>query len=80
MAKNANAIQGKFLSIGDAAAYIGVSVATMYNYNKSARIPYSRPSGCKCFYKVEDLDAFLESNRVESVLDRVNKFNAKKRN
>lgn len=77
MAKNATPMQQKFLVLEDAAQYLGVSVSTMYGYNKTARIPYSRPSGCRCFYKVEDLDAFLESNRIESVMDKVNKSNKK---
>jgi len=69
--ENASVKQNKFLSLEEAAKYIGIAKGTLYRYNTLGLIPYSKPTGCKIYYKVEDLDAFMQQNRIESVMSKI---------
>lgn len=44
----------------EASEFLGVSKSTLYKYNLTNIIPYSKPTGRKIYYRVEDLTAFLE--------------------
>ena len=54
-----------FLGIVEAASFLKISVGSLYNKIYQRQIPYFKP-GKKCFFKLEDLRAYIEAGRVPS--------------
>lgn len=48
------------------ASLFGVSIASIYRLVDSRKIPFYKVGGCLRFAK-DDIDAYLESHRVESI-------------
>lgn len=48
----------------DVCRLLRVSLRTLQNYRDKGLIPYSQ-IGHKCFYKIKDVELFLEKNRNE---------------
>ena len=72
------------LSCGEAARYCSVSLSHLYKLTSARKIPYHKPEGKMVYFRREDLDAWLLSNRVATMgeLDqqaRVCEPNIKKR-
>lgn len=52
-----------FLTLEEAALYIGISKSSMYKLTHGKEIPYTRPTGRKVFFDRNDLDTWLRSNK-----------------
>lgn len=66
MLKTLVAFQKEILSLHEAALYTGLSVNTLYNMNKNNVIPFSKPGGKVVYYMRNDLNAWMQKNRVRS--------------
>jgi len=51
------------MSVGEAAAYLGVSPASLRNWSNRGLVPTYRTPGGQRRYSVEDLDGFMRSMR-----------------
>ncbi len=58
--------ENNFLTTAEAARYLGVRKSYLYKMMMWRNIPYYKPGGKLCFFKQEDLDAWLTSCRVKS--------------
>ncbi len=56
----------KFLNVGRAAAYLGVSAASLRKWSNDGLVPVYRTPGGQRRYSVEDLDQFMSSMREPS--------------
>jgi hypothetical protein len=48
----------------EACRLLGVSLRTLQTYRDKGLIPYSQV-GHKCYYKIKDVECFMEKNRTE---------------
>ncbi|MEO8092128.1 MAG: helix-turn-helix domain-containing protein [bacterium] len=55
--------QIKLLNVGRAAAYLGVSAASLRKWSNDGLVPVYRTPGGQRRYAVEDLDQFMSSMR-----------------
>jgi excisionase family DNA binding protein len=53
----------KLLNVGKAAAYLGVSAASLRKWSNDGLVPVYRTPGGQRRYSVEDLDEFMRSMR-----------------
>jgi excisionase family DNA binding protein len=53
----------RLMSVGEAAAYLGVSPASLRKWSNSGLVPTYRTPGGQRRYSVEDLDEFMRSMR-----------------
>jgi len=53
----------RLMSVGEAAAYLGVSAASLRKWSNSGLVPTYRTPGGQRRYSVEDLDSFMRSMR-----------------
>jgi excisionase family DNA binding protein len=60
LAEQANA---RLISVGEAAAYLGVSPASLRKWSNSGVVPTYRTPGGQRRYRVEDLEEFMRSMR-----------------
>lgn len=56
--------QKTFLSAEETAQYTGLSIKYIYKLTHSRQIPHYKPNR-KLYFKRDDLDAWLSSNKVE---------------
>lgn len=56
----------KFLTVNEAANYLGFCPDYMYQLVFQKRVPYYKPSGRKVLFKVAELDKWVESGRIDS--------------
>jgi len=54
-----------YLSLEEAGKYLGLSKKTLYQFTHKKTIPYYKPNN-KVYFKVEDLDNWINKNRVSS--------------
>jgi len=59
-------MEKKYLTIKEAAEYLGISASTMYKHSMSCIIPKYKPNGGRVYLKVEDLDNYISSSRIMS--------------
>lgn len=57
-----------YLTSREAASYLGIKVQSVYNLVNTKAISYSKPNGGRLYFKIEDLDEYMERNKV-CVLD-----------
>jgi len=55
--------ESKFLNVGRAAAYLGVSAASLRKWSNDGLVPVYRTPGGQRRFSVEDLDEFMRSMR-----------------
>ena len=55
-----------FLTVKEAAAYIGTTPNYLYKLTSGHKIPYYSPTGRKCLFKREELDSWIEKSRVST--------------
>lgn len=55
--------EAKLLNVGRAAAYLGVSAASLRKWSNDGLVPVYRTPGGQRRYSVEDLDGFMRSMR-----------------
>ena len=55
-----------FLTVDEASQYLGISKSTLYSYKSQGLIPHYKLQNRKLYFKVEDLDEFIlsEKNKV----------------
>ena len=56
----------KYLSIDEAAQYLGIRKSTLYKHTSSGLIPYYKPNGKLITFNREDLDHWLLQTRIPS--------------
>ena len=57
------------LNLKEACQYLGISTSCIYKMTSQRRIPFYRPGGKRLYFKREDLDQWMLSNRVEAESD-----------
>lgn len=55
------------LTLEECAEYTGLAKSYLYKLTHSRQIPYFKPNGKKIFFKREEVDSWLLSNKVETV-------------
>lgn len=50
----------------DVCQLLGISLRTLQSYRDKGVLPYSQ-IGHKCYYKIEDIERFIEENRVSGI-------------
>lgn len=53
-------------NVDDLCIYTGLSKTAVYKLNQRRLIPYSKPNSKIMFFKKDDIDAYLLSNRIET--------------
>jgi predicted DNA-binding transcriptional regulator AlpA len=53
-------------NVDDLRSYTGLSKSAVYKLTQRRLIPYSKPNSKVIFFKKEDVDAYLLSNRIET--------------
>ena len=61
----------KILTSEEAAAYMGISQSTLYKLTSSRSIPHFKPRGKMCYFDREELEHWLQRNRV-STMEEIN--------
>ena len=61
-----NLNQKEFLSFGETMNYLGVSDSYLYKLTSGGILPYYKPTGKIIFFKREELNDWLQSNRKGS--------------
>ena len=59
----------QFLITKDAAIYISVSHNYLHQLMFKKQIGYYKPNGKTCYFSIEDLNAWIQRNRVSSTLE-----------
>lgn len=54
----------EFLTIEEAADYLGFSTSQMYRMTSNKEIPYYKPGGKAIFFRIEDLNDWIRQNRI----------------
>jgi excisionase family DNA binding protein len=54
----------RFLNVGEASSYVGVSRASLRRWSNEGRIPVYRTPGGQRRYSLRDLDAFIRSMKA----------------
>jgi excisionase family DNA binding protein len=52
-----------FLTVPEAAEYLGISENTLYGYTSKRVIPFHKVRGRKLYFKIEDLDNFVLNSK-----------------
>lgn len=61
-----------FITIQQAAKMLGITVNGVYRLTHLKKIPYYRPTGKRVYFKIEDINGYLSSNRVQSEQEQNN--------
>ncbi len=56
--------QKEVLTSDEAARYMGVSKSYLYKLTMKQQIPHYKPMGKMCYFKREELEQWLQTNRV----------------
>jgi len=64
VSKNLMVCQKEILTLEEAAQYTGLTKSALYKLTSTRQIPFSKPKGKMCFFKREDIEAWLMSNPV----------------
>ena len=59
----------EILTLGEAAAYAGVSKSFVYKLTSSRAIPFYKPATKLIFFKRTELDAWLLQNRLATTME-----------
>lgn len=68
--------QKAFLTAVEVSNYLGIAKSYLYKLTHRKAIPYYKPFGKKVYFKLSELEEWLERNRVsteEELNDRANK-------
>lgn len=64
-----NLQQKEVLTIAEASQLTGISLSDLYKRTSKRSIPFYKPSGKLIFIKGVELESWLTSNRIDSVLE-----------
>lgn len=56
----------KFLTTKEAAAYLGISMGSIYKLMCSRLIAFYKPNGKNCYFKLEDIESWVSQHRVST--------------
>lgn len=56
--------QKTMLTFAEGAAYLGVSKGYLYRLTGSKIIPHYKPNGKKVYFKISELEAYMQRNRI----------------
>ena len=59
--------ENAMLTTKEAANFLGLSVAYLYKLTMQKKIPYYKPFGNRCYFKLAELAEILQSNRIATV-------------
>ena len=54
------------LTSEEASKYMGITKGYLYKLTMAQKIPHYKPNGKKCYFNREELEAWLQSNRVST--------------
>jgi excisionase family DNA binding protein len=54
------------LTSTEAAKYIGISKSHLYKLTMQKKIPYYKPMGKACYFNRQELEQWLQSNKIET--------------
>ena len=54
------------MRLREAAAYLGISINTLYRMTSKREIPFYKPNGKTIYFLTSDLDAWLYRNRCSA--------------
>jgi excisionase family DNA binding protein len=63
---NQNILRKTFLTIDEAAIYIGLEKTTLYRYCSDGKLDYYKPNKKNVYFRRTDLDDFLEKSKQKS--------------
>ncbi len=66
MEKEETKVEDRAMDISRAAEYLGISRAWLYKLTSNRRITFYKPGGKKLYFLPEDLDEYLQQNRVQA--------------
>lgn len=72
-----NSYQKEILTSDEAAKYMGISKSYLYKLTMRQQIPHYKPMGKMCYFNREELEQWLQSNRVSTsneIKERANAY------
>lgn len=57
------------LTSDEAARYMGVSKSYLYKLTMRQQIPHFKPMGKMCYFNLQELEQWLQSNRVATAIE-----------
>lgn len=57
------------LTSAEAAKYMGISKSYLYKLTMTQRIPHYKPMGKMCYFNRQELEEWLQSNRVSTAAE-----------
>lgn len=77
MGKVETVSQKEFLTLEEAALYMGLKKNALYKLTHNKQIPHYKPNGKMCYFKRSDIDNWMMSNPVataEQLADQANGY------
>jgi excisionase family DNA binding protein len=65
------------LTVRELSAYTGLSTSAIYKLTFERQIPHFKPGGKLIFFRRTDIDAWLLTNPIETVDDKMRELNKK---
>ncbi len=62
-------ISKNYLTVQEAADFLGLSVQYIYQLTSGKRVPYYKPFGNRVYFKREELEQFISESRVASAAE-----------
>ena len=59
-------MEKKFLTTKEAAEYLGLKIGYLYKMTSRHEIPYYSPGGKRMFFKLSELDRWIEKSRIST--------------
>jgi excisionase family DNA binding protein len=53
-----------FLTLSEAAIFLGISKSTLYKHTSAGEIPYNKPNGKIILFRREDLETWINRMRI----------------
>lgn len=57
------------LTTEEVASYTGLSVSYIYKLTAAKKIPHYKPTGKACYFNREEVEEWLQSNRVSTAIE-----------
>lgn len=73
--ENALFCKKEVLTSEEAARYMGISKSYLYKLTMGQKIPHFKPMGKMCYFNRVELEQWLQSNRVATKEEIINKAN-----
>lgn len=60
-----NTLEKNVITLMEAAKFTGLSTHTIYRLTSEKKIPHYKPNNGRCFFKKDELEAWLTQNKIE---------------